>query len=131
MCVALEWVMASLEPRVNFKELLASWQRGAAEARTAATYAVHLPIDDAARLHALAEMFPGRTCEQLITDLLGIALQELAAAIPYQPGQKVISRDEQGDPLYEDVGLMPRLVELTRKHRKRLESELTPAQRPA
>jgi hypothetical protein len=40
------------------------------------------------------------------------------------PGEKVISTDEQGDPLYEDAGLMPRLVELTRKHRKRLETEL-------
>jgi len=116
--------MPSQDPRENFRELVSSWRRGASEARTAASYAVHLPLDDAARLHALAEMFPGRTCEQLITDLLALALQELAAAIPYEPGQKVISRDEQGDPLYEDVGLMPRLVELTRKHRKRLEGEL-------
>jgi len=109
---------------LKFKDLLSSWQHGAGSPRTATEYAVRLPLDDAARLAALAELFPGRTREQIITDLLGVALQEVAAAIPYVPGPKVISSDEQGDPLYEDVGLTPRLIELTRKYRKRLEAEL-------
>jgi hypothetical protein len=113
-----------LELHLKFKDLLESWQQSASGARTAAEYAVRLPLDDAARLHALADLFPGRTKEQLVTDLLGTALQEIAAAIPYVPGAKVISRDDQGDPLYEDVGLTPRLIELTRKHRQRLEAEL-------
>ena len=107
---------------MTFKTLLESWREGAADTRTAAEYAVRLPIDDAARLHALAEMFPGRTREQLITDLLGAALQEVVAAIPYVPGTKVISTDEQGDPVYEDAGLMPRLIELTRRYRRELEA---------
>jgi hypothetical protein len=117
---------AAAELRLRFKELLDSWQQGAASTRTAAEYAVRLPLDDAARLHALAELFPGRTREQLITDLLSAALQEIAAAIPYVPGDKVISRDEQGDPLYEDVGLTPRLIELTRKHRQRIQAQRDP-----
>jgi len=45
--------------------------------------------------------------------------------MPYIAGKKVISSDEQGDPIYEDVGLTPRFVELTRKNRKRLEAELS------
>ena len=89
---------------MGFKELLESWRAGAAAPRTAKAYAVRLPVDDAARLSALAEMFPGRTAEQLITELLGAALQELAAAMPYVAGQQVISTDEQGDPVFEDVG---------------------------
>jgi hypothetical protein len=106
---------------VRFKALLDSWQDAAAGTRTAQEYAVRLTLDDAARLHALAEIFPGRTAEQLITELLGVALQEVAACIPYIPGQKVIANDEQGDPLYEDVGLTPRLVALTRRYRRELE----------
>ncbi len=109
---------------VRFTELLERWQQDASDARTATEYSVRLPLDAAARLHALADLFPGRTREQLITDLLGAALHELAAAIPYVQGKKVISNDEHGDPLYEDVGLTPRLIELTRKHRKKLEAEL-------
>jgi hypothetical protein len=109
---------------VSFKDLLESWRATAAESHTATQYAVRLPIDDAARLQALAEMFPGRTTEQVITDLLGAALQEMATAMPYVPGKKVISTDEQGDPVYEDAGPTPRFMELTRKHRKKLEAEL-------
>jgi hypothetical protein len=114
-----------MELHVRFKELLESWQQDAAGTRTATEYAVRLPLDDAARLRALAEIFPGRTHEQLITELLSAALHEVTAAIPYVPGKKVISRDEQGDPVYEDAGLSPRLAQLTRKYRKELEAQAT------
>jgi hypothetical protein len=109
---------------VSFKKLLESWRETASAARTVTEYAVRLPVDDAAQLQALVEMFPGRTAEQLITDLLGAALQEVATAMPYVAGQKVISTDEQGDPVYEDVGPTPRFMELARKNRKKLEAEV-------
>jgi hypothetical protein len=112
---------------VSFKELLESWRETAAAPRTATEYAVRLPVDAAARLQALAEMFPGHTAEQLITDLLGAALQEIATAMPYVAGQKVISTDEQGDPGYEDIGPTPRFMELARKNRKKLEADLKKA----
>lgn len=107
---------------VKFKVLLDEWQKKTAPARTATEYSVRLPVDDAARIHALADLFPGQSKEAIITDLMGLALQELAASMPYVPGKKVISQDEQGDPVYEDVGLMPRFMELTRKHKKKLGS---------
>jgi hypothetical protein len=108
---------------VSFKKLLESWRESAPAPRTVTEYSVRLPLDAAAQLQALTEMFPGRTAEQLITDLLGQALQEVATAMPYVAGQKVISTDEQGDPVYEDVGPTPRFMELARKNRKRLEAE--------
>jgi hypothetical protein len=114
---------------VNFKELLESWRASAAAPRTAATYAVRLPVDDAARLAALADMFPGRSGEQLISELLCVALAEVAAAMPYVAGKRVISTDEQGDPLYEDVGPTPRFMQLAREHRRRLETPQRSARR--
>jgi hypothetical protein len=110
---------------MRFKELLESWRSTDAAPRTAAEYSVRLTVDDAARLQALADLFPGRTREQLITDLLSAALQEVAAAMPYEPGKKVISRDEQGDPVYEDAGLSPRFAQLARKYRKEIEPSKT------
>ncbi|GAC1455616.1 MAG: hypothetical protein PVS2B3_01490 [Steroidobacteraceae bacterium] len=101
---------------MSIKELLESWREHAAAPRTARTWAVRLPLDDAARLAALAEMFPGRSAEQLVTELLGKALRELVAAMPYVAGQRVISTDEQGDPVYEDVGPTPRFMALARRH---------------
>jgi len=101
--------------------LLDSWRQSAAAPRTAMTYAVRLTVDDAAQLAALAEMFPGRSAEQLISELLTVALKELAAAMPYVAGRRIISTDEQGDPVYEDVGPTPRFMELARLHRRALE----------
>jgi hypothetical protein len=105
---------------MSFKELLESWRETAAAPRTMSTFAVRLPLDEAAQLAALAEMFPGRTPGQLITELLGAALKELAAAMPYVAGKRVISTDEQGDPIYEDVGPTPRFMQLAREHRREL-----------
>ena len=83
---------------MKFKPLLDRWKKGAAPTLTATEYAVRLELDDAARLHALAEIFPGRPIETLITDLLHAGLDEISAAMPYEPGPKVISRDDHGDP---------------------------------
>jgi hypothetical protein len=105
---------------VKFKPLLDHWKKVAAPARTAEQYAVRLPLDDAARLRALAELFPGQSIEDIITDLLRAGLDEIAAAMPYERGPKVISRDDQGDPVYEDIGLTPRFIELSRKFKKNL-----------
>jgi hypothetical protein len=118
---------------VKFKPLLERWKKDLPSPRTAREYAVRLPVDDAARLHALAELFPGRPLEELITDLLHAGLDEIAAAMPYEPGPKIISRDDHGDPVYEDVGLTPRFVELSRRIKKTLEAEPRPsplAERP-
>ena len=108
---------------MKFKPLLDHWKKEAAPVRTAKEYAIRLELDDASRLHALAELFPGQPLEAIITDLLHAGLDEIAAAMPYERGPKVISRDDQGDPLYEDIGLTPRFVELTRQFKKKLDAE--------
>lgn len=109
---------------MKFKPLLDRWKKDAPPLRTAREYAIRLDLDDASRLHALAELFPGQPLETIICDLLRAGLDEIAAAMPYVRGPKVISRDDQGDPLYEDIGLTPRFVDLTRKHKKSLQAEL-------
>jgi hypothetical protein len=58
----------------------------------------------------------------LIGELLSAALDELQAAMPYVPGERVISEDEMGDPIFEDAGLTPRFMELTRRHMEKLNS---------
>ncbi|HEX3846511.1 MAG TPA: pilin assembly protein [Steroidobacteraceae bacterium] len=108
---------------MKFKSLLDHWRKDAQPSRTAKEYPIRLRLDGASRLHALAELFPGQPVDALIADLLHAALNEIAAAMPYERGPKVISRDDHGDPVYEDVGLTPRFVELTRKHKKSLDAE--------
>lgn len=106
---------------MTFKSLLDAWAAVQEPARTSETYAIHLRTEDAARVHALADLFPGITHERVITDLLSVALEQLEAAIPYVPGDKVIREDDFGDPVYEDKGLTPQFLDLAKKHRKQLE----------
>lgn len=104
-------------------DLVQAWEQGATEQRTRDYYTVRLPVHDAAKVAALAELYPGRSEADIITDLLSAALDEVEAAFPYVPGQRVVAEDELGDPLYEDNGLTPRFQELTRKHSKRLQND--------
>lgn len=105
---------------MRIKDLILEWERQASEPRTAETYSIRLPIHDAARIHALAEMYPGREPADFIRDLLSAALDELEASLPYVQGERVITRDEYNDPIYEDAGPTPRFIALTRKHERRL-----------
>lgn len=103
-----------------FKDLLDRWTEKPKPTLTDERYAVRLPVRDAARLQALADMFPGTDAEQIITDLLSAGLDEVEAAMPYVAGSKVIREDEFGDPVYEDVGMTPKFLDLIRQHEKRL-----------
>lgn len=108
---------------MKIKELLDIWHHGASDPFTAETYALRLRVYDAARLSALSELFPGRSPEALLTDLLNAALDELEGNFPYKRGDRIVEHDEMGDPIYEDVGLGPKFHELTRKHAARLKAE--------
>ncbi len=101
---------------MKIRELTEQWERSAKGRVTKESYQVNLPVEDAARLAALHEMYPKRRVEDLITDLLSTALEELEERLPYQPGTEVIAYDEMGDPLYCDVGPTPRFLELSKKY---------------
>lgn len=106
---------------MTFKALLDAWEAETSPVKTSKSYAVHLTIQDAARLHAFADLYDGIDVERAITDLLSTALDRAEAAIPYEPGDEVIREDEYGDPIFEDTGLTPRFLELVRKHQRSLE----------
>jgi len=98
------------------KALVAQWESQAQGVLTQDTYAVHLLVEDAAKIDALAEMYPKRTKEQLISELLSAALAQLEESFPYVQGATVVATDEMGDAIYEDIGPTPLFMELTKKH---------------
>ena len=103
---------------MSFRELLDTWEQDPKPAETNEYYSIRLSIDDAARLRALAALFPGTNEEQIMTDLLSTAINQVEAAMPYESGAKVIREDDQGDPIYEDIGMTPRFLELVREQQK-------------
>jgi|SRR5690606_27616396 len=107
---------------MKIRELIEQWESGPQGPLSDQCYAIHLDRDSAARLAALAEMYPRRSVEELLGDLIGAALEELEASMPYVPGPKVVGQDELGDPLYEDLGPTPRFLALAHKYLARTQT---------
>ncbi|MEX0706480.1 MAG: pilin assembly protein [Woeseia sp.] len=105
---------------MRFKSLLDTWSSKRPTELSDERYSIRLSLDDAARVHALAELFSGIGEEQIVSELLSAALDELQTSMPYQAGERVIREDDFGDPVYEDAGMTPRFLELVRQHRARL-----------
>lgn len=105
---------------MKIRDLVSEWELSAKGRLSKTIYSIPLDVESAARLAALCEMYPKRRPEELLAELVGAALQELEESFPYVKGSKVVTTDEQGDPLYEDVGLTPRFLSLARKHLQEL-----------
>ena len=108
---------------MKIRELVQHWQENARGRLSVTPYQIRLDLEAAARLAALQEMYPKHHVEELLGELLGAALDELEASLPYVKGNKVVATDEQGDPLYEDIGLTPRFLALSRRHLQRLSEQ--------
>jgi len=108
----------------RISKLLDLWQNTAARESSVCAYTLPLPIPDLARIAALSAMYPGRTKEQIIVDLLSVALSDLEEAMPYVPGPTVISRDEFDDPIFEDIGPTPTFAIELKKYLKQYRREI-------
>ncbi len=108
---------------MKVRDLIAHWDQSAGEPLTVEEYRLRLPVADAARLRALAEMYPRRSAADILTDLLHAALDEVEASLPYEQGTRVISEDEQGDPIYEDAGPAARFRQLTGRFEEELRGQ--------
>lgn len=102
---------------MRIKELTKYWEKQAKATMTESEYSFRLPIEDAAKIEALAEMYPKRTKSEILGELISSALEELETSLPYVEGRKVVALDEMGDPMYEDVGPTPTFLELTKKYK--------------
>ena len=65
---------------MRVRDLIEHWEETAAEPLTVREYRVRLPVEDAARVAALAEIYPRRRIEDILTELLTAALDEVADA---------------------------------------------------
>lgn len=85
--------------------MLQDWQRHVIEHHAKEEFPIAIATGDVIRVKALAEVYQ-LPLEDVIANLLSSALQEVEARMPYVPGKKVI-RIEEGEPVYEDIGLTP------------------------
>ncbi|HEY9148839.1 MAG TPA: hypothetical protein VIQ22_07490 [Gammaproteobacteria bacterium] len=105
---------------MKIEQLLKQWEQRARDHQPLHELTLRLPRYELAKVHALQEMYPGKSSDELLAELLITALHELEATFPYIAGDRVVAEDEDGDPIFEDVGPTPRFIELTHKHAARL-----------
>ena len=105
----------------KMRNLIMNWGANSRVKPMVKAMTISLTKRDIARISALTEIYPGRTKEQLVSELVATALDEIEEAFPYIQGPKVIANDEFGDPVYEDIGLTPKFEQLTKKYSSELE----------
>lgn len=98
----------------KIKDIVLNWHNSANKSRDVKQISIPVNLHDVARIHALTDLYPHLSEQMIITDLLSAALDEVEACLPYVEGQKIIATDDHGDPVYEDAGLTPKLLELTK-----------------
>lgn len=109
---------------MNVNALMRHWESNSTGRLTRHSYPIKLPVEAAAKIEALTELFPGNSTERIITDLLTAALDEFETSLPYVRGRKVVRLDEMGDPVYEDAGPTPRYLSLSKTHLQRFKQQL-------
>ncbi len=90
---------------MKIRELAHQWEQQTPASGATRSYRLDLELETAARLEALCELYPQRTPEALLSELLAAAFEELEASFPYVKGDEVVATDELGDPLYADAGV--------------------------
>jgi len=107
---------------MKIKDLVDYWDKHAMGRLTRDAYAVTLSDPHRRRLEKLAVMYPMKSSQDLMRDLISAALDELETSFPYVQGSRVVAFDEDGFEIYEDSGLTPRFLSLSQKHIRELKA---------
>lgn len=92
---------------------------------TSKQFSFRLPVHVAAKLAALAEMYPQKTRTEIVGDLLATALDELVKGMPFVQGRSLgFHPDPEIGEIFEDLGPEPEFWRLADKHYKELEKEM-------
>ncbi len=107
---------------MKIKDLVKYWDKHARGRLSRDAYFMALSDQHHKRLEKLSTLYPMKSSQDLIRDLVSAALDELETSFPYEQGSKVVAFDEDGFEIYEDTGLTPRFVSLSQKHIQRLKA---------
>lgn len=96
-----------------FNDLLQDWTARQLSQRQKVTRPISLYDTDMVKVKALAAVF-GISEQEIVASIIHHGLFELESKIPYEQGSKVI-RVEEGEDVYEDIGVMPRYIDKIRE----------------
>lgn len=108
---------------MNVRDLMSSWESASHKTGADQTFELKLSLKDAARIEALVGLYKGLNRDEVLSQLVGVALDEVERQMPYKQGKKVVCHDELGDPMYEDVGLTPRYLKLRHEYAQTIQNK--------
>jgi len=107
------------------KDLVKIWTAPDLSKLTPKQISLRLPIQVAAKISALCDMYPRKTKTEIIGDLLATALDQLEAGLDSTDGNFLGKHPETGEEIHESYhGPLKDFRTLTDKYLKELETEL-------
>ncbi len=107
---------------MKIRDLVVHWDKNAQGRLTQDAYFMALSDSHHEELSRLADLYPMKSPQALMRDLISAALDELETSFPYVEGERVVAYDEDGFEIYEDVGMTPKFVFLSQKHMEKLKN---------
>lgn len=105
------------------KDLVKIWNAPDHSKLTPKQISLRLPIQVAAKISALCDLYPRKTKTEIIGDLLATALDQLYEGLPSRQGE-LLGMGEDGEPEYAEIGLRREFWQLTQKYLKEFEDDL-------
>ena len=107
------------------QDLVHRWHEDPQYPLTPRQTSIRLPIDVAAKVAALCEIYPARTKSEIIADLVTSSIEQLVRALPSEKGELLEVESVSGQVrVYQDIGLKGRYLEATARHLRHLEQEV-------
>lgn len=91
---------------------------------TSKQFSFRLPVHVAAKISALAEMYPQKTRTEIVGDLLATALDELVKGMPYIQGRSLGFAHDIDEEIFEDIGPASKFWKIANKYYQELEKEM-------
>lgn len=107
------------------QDLILRWHDEPKHPLTPKQLSIRLPIDVAAKISALCEIYPTRTKTEIIADLVSTSVDQLVRALPSEKGDLLESESIPGQiRVYQDIGPKGRFLEGTARHLRQLEKDV-------
>lgn len=91
---------------------------------TAKQLSLRLPVEVAAKLSALCELYPNKNRTEIVGDLLRTAIADVEKALPSKAGAFVDRHPDTDEEMFEEVGMAADFRALSNKYYRELELEL-------